>query len=71
MSDEKYQALSQRQGQVILGLATGKSIKEISEELSISRRMVDVHLSNARKKTQASTKEQAVAVAVKHQLIAF
>lgn len=63
--------LSPRQADVLTCLATGKTIKEISDQLGISRQMVDVHLAAAKKKMKAETKEQALATAVKNKLIQF
>lgn len=69
MGGQELRMLSPRQRDVLCGLADGKTIGQISEDLNISRRMVDVHLKNAKSKMNAKTKEQALALAVKNNLI--
>jgi DNA-binding CsgD family transcriptional regulator len=61
--------LSNREVQCIEGLASGLSNSDIAKQLQISVPTVALHLSNARHKLGAKTREQAVAFAVARGLI--
>ena len=61
--------LTQREVQCIEGLASGLSNSDIAKQLQISVPTVALHLSNARRKLSARTREQAVALAVARGLI--
>jgi len=56
--------LSNREVQCLEGLAVGLSNNDIARQLHISLPTVALHLSNARRKLGAKTREQAVALAV-------
>ncbi|MEZ5896961.1 MAG: helix-turn-helix transcriptional regulator [Parvularculaceae bacterium] len=56
--------LSKRERECLLWLAKGCRTKEISQKLGIREVTVNLHISNARKKLKAVTREQAVAKAV-------
>lgn len=62
-------ALTSREVQCLEGLARGLSNNEIAKHLQISGPTVALHLSNARKKLSAKTREQAIAIAVARSLI--
>jgi DNA-binding CsgD family transcriptional regulator len=62
-------ALTSREVQCLEGLARGLSNNEIAKHLQISGPTVALHLSNARKKLSAKTREQAIALAVARHLI--
>ncbi len=61
--------LTHREVQCIEGLASGLSNSDIAKRLQISVPTVALHLSNARRKLGAKTREQAVALAVTRGLI--
>jgi DNA-binding CsgD family transcriptional regulator len=63
--------LTNREVQCLEWLARGLSNSEIAKQLQISGPTVALHLSNARKKLSAKTREQAIAIAVAHNLITF
>ena len=56
--------LTNREVQCLEGLAVGLSNNDIAQQLHISLPTVALHLSNARRKLGAKTREQAVALAV-------
>ncbi|WP_414652716.1 response regulator transcription factor [Hyphomicrobium sp.] len=62
-------SLTRRERQCLQGLAIGCSNNDIAKRLEISVPTVALHLSNARRKLDAKTREQAVALAVAHGLI--
>ena len=64
-------SLSPRQRQVFEGLARGLTVVQIAENLSISRSMIDIHIRGAKTKLGAITREQALALSVKHRLISM
>jgi len=66
---QRKRQLSPREVQCLRGLACGLDNAGIARALSISLPTVALHLSNARKKLQALTREQAVARAVGFGLI--
>lgn len=61
--------LTTRERQCLEGLAVGCSNNDIAKHLQISVPTVALHLSNARRKLDAKTREHAVALAVAHGLI--
>lgn len=63
------QVLSQRQQEVLELLANGCQTARIAERLNISEAAVNKHFSLARKALGASTREQALAIALKENLI--
>lgn len=62
--------LSPREVEVISLLANGMRTGQISQHLGIRCVTVDLHIRNARKKLNAATREQAVAIAVAHNMVA-
>jgi DNA-binding NarL/FixJ family response regulator len=62
-------SLTRREAQCLEGLARGLDNAGISRELGISLPTVALHLINARRKLNATTREQAVARAVERGLI--
>lgn len=62
--------LSPREVEVISLLAKGMRTGQISQHLGIRCVTVDLHIRNARNKLNAATREQAVAIAVAHNIIA-
>ena len=61
--------LSPRECDVLLWLAKGLRSQRIAERLGIARVTVDMHMSNARKKLKATTREHALAKAIQKGLI--
>lgn len=61
--------LTSREIECLQALAQGLNNSEISNQLHIALPTVAMHLVNARKKLAATTREQAVAKAVKRGLI--
>lgn len=62
--------LSQRERETLYLLTQGLRSEEIAHRLGISRPTVDLHISNAKRKLQANTREQAVAMAVQSGILA-
>ena len=58
--------LTAREVECLSGLAEGLKYSEISKLLEISEPTVALHVSNARRKLGAATREQAVAIAVRN-----
>jgi len=56
--------LSRRERECLLWLASGLRSDRIAERLGLSRATVDMHLSRARRRLGAATREQAVAKAI-------
>jgi LuxR family quorum sensing-dependent transcriptional regulator len=67
----KTPALSARERQVLTWAAMGKSAWEIGEILDIAKRTVDEHIQTAARKLDAVNRTQAVALAIRYELIAF
>lgn len=63
--------LSEREIEVLQWVREGKTNWEISRILNISERTVKFHVQNTLAKLQASTRGQAVALAIHHRLIAL
>lgn len=61
--------LSPRETEVISLLAKGMRTGQIGECLGIRCVTVDLHIRNARKKLNAATREQAVAIAVARDIV--
>lgn len=61
--------LTPLEGDVLLMLISGRSSKEISEHLGMSMAGVHGALGRARRRLQARTTAQAVAIAVRRRLI--
>ena len=61
--------LTARQQEVLSDLANGFRTGQIAERLGVSISVVDLHIREARRRLNAMTREQAVAVAIKDGLI--
>jgi DNA-binding CsgD family transcriptional regulator len=61
--------LTKRELQCLEGLALGLSNSDIAKRLEIALPTVALHLSNARRKLEAKTREQAIAIAVSRKII--
>ncbi len=59
--DSSGPTLTDRQIEVLSKLAHGKRTSQIAEEMNIINRAVDLHILEARKRLDATTREQAVA----------
>lgn len=66
---KKDTLLNDRQIRVLQLLIEGNNISQIADELSLSRRMVDVYIHQIKAALGATTREQAVAIAIKRKLI--
>ncbi len=66
---KKGKDLNDRQIRVLQLLIEGNNIGQIADELSLSRRMVDVYIHQIKALLDATTREQAVAIAIKRKLI--
>jgi DNA-binding CsgD family transcriptional regulator len=63
------ETLTARERECLLWLSRGLRNDDIAEKLSLSRSTVEFHLVNVRRKLNASTREQALAIAVHDGLI--
>jgi DNA-binding NarL/FixJ family response regulator len=63
------QPLSKREQEVLELLATGKSTREIADELGLGDETVKSHLSRIYQKLKASDRVQAVVIAMRHGLV--
>ncbi len=63
------QNLSTRDKEILLWLAEGKSNWDVSVILKISERTVRFHVNNAMRKLDAVNRTQAVAIAMREELI--
>ena len=68
-NSDVLQPLSKRQCQCLAFLALGMSVQGLAHELGISPRTVEKHITSARKKIGAATREQAVVIAVTRNLL--
>jgi DNA-binding NarL/FixJ family response regulator len=62
-------ALTERERAVLIGVARGKTNKEIADELVISERTARTHVSNVLRKLQLSSRTQAALVAIREGLV--
>jgi DNA-binding NarL/FixJ family response regulator len=58
--------LTSRERQVLHCLGSGQSLRDISEDLGISRQTVRVHLGNAMKKLNMNTREALIRYSIEH-----
>lgn len=65
------QNLTMREIEVLNWIKVGKSSWEISVILNCSKRAVDFHVTNVKKKLKAFNRAQAVAIALQHSIIEF
>jgi LuxR family quorum sensing-dependent transcriptional regulator len=61
--------LSPRQRDVFCWIAEGKTTSEVAEILKLSVKTVDTHIAQAMKKLDASTRSQALAIAIRQRII--
>ena len=66
---ENNDGLTRRERECLLLLAQGLRSEEIAKRLNIVKVTVDFHVSNARHKLNAATREQAVAIVVQRGLL--
>lgn len=66
---ELYEELTNREMEILLLMAEGKSNQEIADELFIALKTVKVHVSNILSKLQVQDRTQAVIYAFKHSLV--
>lgn len=62
-------ALTARELECLTGLAEGLKNHDIASKLRISEPTVAMHLANAKRKLGATTREQAIAIAVRSGLV--
>jgi DNA-binding NarL/FixJ family response regulator len=67
--EDSFDTLSQREKEVFLLLAEGKSIKKIAEELFISPKTVESHKYNIMEKLQATSIVDLTKIAIREKLI--
>jgi len=68
-SEHRDVTLSPRETECLLRVAQGLRSKQIAEKLGLRPVTVELHLKNARAKLKASTREQAIAIALLNGLI--
>jgi DNA-binding CsgD family transcriptional regulator len=68
LAGERLNGLSAREEEVLRHIAAGQTNREIADELGISERTVDRHVSNLYTKLDVSTRAAATAWAFEHQL---
>ncbi|MCW2248244.1 DNA-binding CsgD family transcriptional regulator [Azospirillum fermentarium] len=70
MSDgtEASPPLSSREKECLFHLAQGMTTARLAEALGISEKTAEKHITSARKKIGAKTREHAVAIAIRHNL---
>lgn len=66
---ENNDGLARRERECLLLLAQGLRSEDIAKRLNIARVTVDFHVSNAKNKLNAATREQAVAIVVQRGLL--
>lgn len=67
--EQRQLTLSPREKECLLWVAQGLRSKQIAEKLGLRPVTVELHLKNARTKLRASTREQAIAIALLNGLI--
>lgn len=67
--EELHEDLTNREAEILLLIAQGKSNQEIADELYIALKTVKVHVSNILGKLQVQDRTQAVIYAFKHKLV--
>lgn len=66
---ELFEALTNREKEVLKGITEGLSNKEIAAALEIAEKTVKVHVSNILGKLQVYDRTQAAVLAIKHKLV--
>ena len=61
--------LTDREREILIWIAEGKSDATIGQILSISSKTVNYHVENAKRKFEVATRIQAVIAAIKHDLL--
>lgn len=69
LEKEPLEPLSEREREVLLEVALGRSNREIAESLIVSEETVRTHLKSVFRKLEVNDRTQAVVVALKHGLI--
>ncbi|TQS74745.1 response regulator transcription factor [Ornithinibacillus gellani] len=67
--EDLHEQLTEREMEILLLVAEGKSNQEIADQLFIALKTVKVHVSNILGKLQVTDRTQAVIYAFKHQLV--
>jgi DNA-binding CsgD family transcriptional regulator len=67
--DCKFEALTPREQDCLRWLALGHRRERIAGKMKVTEVTVDFHMANIRRKLNARTREQAIAIAIKHRLI--
>lgn len=68
-SSNKFPTLSPREKQCLTYLALGLRPRDLAQKIGISEKTVEKQIVSARKKLRASTREQAVAIAITSKLL--
>lgn len=68
-ADHLHNQLTERENEILLLIAQGKTNQEIAEQLFIALKTVKVHVSNILGKLEVSDRTQAVIYAFKHNLV--
>ena len=69
MNDSSHEDLTERELEVLLHLAKGKTNQEIADDLFIALKTVKTHVSNLLSKLEVQDRTQAVIYAFKHELV--
>lgn len=69
MGKTLHETLSNREFEVMIMIANGKSIKEIAKDLSLSRKTINVHRLNILKKMQIKNNSELIHYAINNHLI--
>ncbi|GAF64194.1 putative response regulator [Bacillus sp. TS-2] len=69
--EKNIKLLTKREVDVLKQIASGKSNKEIAQELYITEKTVKTHLSNIFSKLEVSDRTQAALFAIKHKIVKF
>lgn len=70
-SDPPLPQLSERQAEILSAMSKGLTSKEIARQLGLQKDSVDKHVNALLAKTGATNRTQAVAIAVRKQLMKF
>lgn len=64
-----FPPLSSREKECLRHLARGMTVEEIAGTVGVSKKSAEKYIQKAREKTGAATREQAVAIAIKHNIL--
>jgi LuxR family transcriptional activator of conjugal transfer of Ti plasmids len=56
--------LTAQEKEILTGLANGKTVKQIAQNMNRIRKTIDYHIAQARRKLQARTRDELIARAV-------